>query len=138
MGYPMFAHKSDESLARTSTTADRTIEVLEVHKEPPQVKTTPTADDFNEGPEALLKPPQIDQTKAWKMYVVGAKTSLGVGAGVVLKSPEGTFFEYYLKQNFSTTNNKAKDETFIAGLRSANKLMVPELHIFYDSNMVVN
>ena len=40
--------------------------------------------------------------------------------------------------NFPTTNNKVEYENFIVGFRSANKLMVLELHIFSDSKLVVN
>ena len=40
--------------------------------------------------------------------------------------------------NSATTNNKAKYEAFIVGLRSANKLGVPELHIFSNSKLIVN
>ena len=50
---------------------------------------------------------------AWKMYVDGAKNSLGAGAGVVLKSPEGATFEHCLRLNFSTTNNETEYEAFI-------------------------
>ena len=72
------------------------------------------------------------------MLVDGTKNSLGAGAGVVLKSPEGATFEHCLKLNLHAKNNKAEYEAFIAGLRSANKLKVPELHIFSDSKLVVN
>ena len=72
------------------------------------------------------------------MYVYGAKNSLGVGAGVVLKSPERAIFEHCLRLNFPTINNETKYEAFIAELRSASKLMVFELHIFNDSKLVVN
>ena len=40
--------------------------------------------------------------------------------------------------NFSTTNNEAEYEAFIERLRFASKLKVLELHIFSDSNLVVN
>ena len=72
------------------------------------------------------------------MYVNGAKNSIGTGAGVVLKSPEEVVFEHYLRLNFPTTNSEAKYEAFIAGLRFASKLVVPKLHIFSDSKLVVN
>ena len=70
---------------------------------------------------------------AWKMFVDGAKNTMGAGVGVVLKSPEGVSFEHCLKLNFPATNNETKYEAFIAGLRSASKLKVLELHIFSDS-----
>ena len=66
------------------------------------------------------------------MYVDGEKNSLRVGAGVVLKSSKGVVFEHCPRLNFHATNNEAEYESFIAGLRSAKKLLVPELHILSD------
>ena len=60
------------------------------------------------------------------------------GHGFVLKSPEGAIFEHYFRLNFLATNNEAEYEAFFAGLRSSSKRKVPELHIFSDSNLVVN
>ena len=73
-----------------------------------------------------------------KIYVDGAKNSLGLEAGVVLKSPQWKTFEHCLRLNFSATNNDAEYEAFIAGLWSVNNLKVPELYIFSDSKLVVN
>ena len=72
------------------------------------------------------------------MLVDGAKNSLGVGAGVVLKSPEWAIFEHYLRLNFPATSNEDEYKAFIAGLWFANKLKVPELQIFSDSKLVAN
>ena len=55
-----------------------------------------------------------------------------------MKSSEGEVFKHCLRLNFFATNNKTEYEDFIVGLRSFSKLMVPELHIFNDSNSVVN
>ena len=91
-----------------------------------------------EVPEVLKELPQIDESKAWRMYVDGAKNNLGEGIGAVLKTPKGAIFECYLKLNFPMTNNEAEYEAFIAELGSTNKLLVLVLHIFSDSKMVVN
>ena len=40
------------------------------------------------------------------MYVDGAKNSLGVGVGILLKSPNKAVFEHCLKLNFLATNNE--------------------------------
>ncbi|GFZ09156.1 hypothetical protein Acr_20g0009640 [Actinidia rufa] len=81
---------------------------------------------------------EVDPSLAWKMHVDGAKNSQEAGAGVVLNSPEGAVFEQYLRFNFPATNNEAEYEALIVGLRFANKLGVPELHIYSDSKLVVN
>ena len=90
------------------------------------------------GAPEVVEPPQIDPIFAWKLFFDGAKNNLGARAGVVLKSPEGVIFEKCLRLNFQATNNEAEYEAFIAGLRSASKLKVPELHVFSDSKMIVN
>ena len=75
---------------------------------------------------------------AWKMFVDGAKNTIGVGVGVLLKSPEGAIFEHYLRLNFPSKNNEAKYKAFIMGLWSVGKLKVSELYTFSDSKLVVN
>ncbi|GFS42015.1 hypothetical protein Acr_00g0077690 [Actinidia rufa] len=80
----------------------------EVTQEPPQISATSSTSRPTKGPEVVSEPLQIDPTTTWKML------------------------------NFPTSNNKAKYEAFIAGLRSANKPRIPELYIFSDSKLVVN
>ena len=48
------------------------------------------AKEINKVPEIHKEPPQIEHSIAWKMYVDGAKNSLG--AGVILKNPKGAIF----------------------------------------------
>ena len=108
----------------------------------PEVDPEPSDENCVEGPpegtEVIIEPPRVDPSVAWQMYVDGARNNRGAGAGVVLKSPEGAVFEQSLRFNFPATNNEAEYEALIAGLRSANKLGVPELHIFSDSKLIVN
>ena len=54
---------------------------------------------------------------------------MGVGAGVVLKSPKGAVFENCLRLNFLATNEEAEYEAFIA-------LRFPS-SIFSDFKLVV-
>ena len=112
--------------------------VLEIVQEPSQDAETTVVGEAPEVPKVIAEPPQIDPTLAWKMFVDGAINSLGARAGVVLKIPKGAIFEHCLKLNFPATNNEAEYEAFIAGLQSASKLKVPELHTFNDSKLVVN
>ena len=110
----------------------------EVIQEPSRTVKTTIVSEMTEGPEVIAELPQIDPTSAWKIFANGAKNSLGARAGIVLKSPKGAIFEQCLKLNFLVTNNEAEYEAFIAGLTSASKLKIPELHIFSDSKLVVN
>ena len=55
-----------------------------------------------------------------------------------MKSLEGAVFEQCLRFNFPAMNNEAEYKALITGLRSVNKLGVPELYIYSDSKLVVN
>ena len=57
-----------------------------------RLKNTLAVKDIVKGPKVLKEPPQINLSKAWKMYINGAKSNLGVGEGVVLESPKGAIF----------------------------------------------
>ena len=71
-GYLDFARMGDESSVVTSA-------VTEI---------IPAAKNIPKDPKVLQEPPQINQSKAWKMYMDGAKNNLRASAGVVLKCPE--------------------------------------------------
>jgi ribonuclease H / adenosylcobalamin/alpha-ribazole phosphatase len=62
----------------------------------------------------------------------------GVGAGVVLISPEGNRLRYAIRLHFPTSNNIAEYEGFINGLRIAIKLGATQLYIYGDSKLVVD
>ena len=133
----MSAHRKEKSLTRTSARTKLVLEGPEARKEPPQEAEEPTTRNLIEGLEVRKESPQINDSSTWKIYVDGMKNNLGVGTGIVLKSLEGTIFMHYIRLNFLVTNNKVEYEAFIAGLRSASKLKVFELHIFNDSKLVV-
>ena len=59
------------------------------------------------------------------------------GAGLILVSPEGVIAEYALRFEFPATNNGAKYEALIAGLRIAKELRVDQLQVHSDSQLVV-
>ena len=51
-----------------------------------------------------------------------ASNSQGSGAGVVLVSPEGLVLEQAVRLKFSASNNEAKYEALLIGLKTAEKL----------------
>ena len=126
----MAAHRARESSTGTLVMAKVTPQVIEVLKEPSQIELTVVVEDITKFPKVFEEPPQIDQSKVRKMHVDGPKNSLGAGARVVLKSPKRTIFDHCLRLNFF------HNEQRLPGLRSSNKLLVPELHIFRDSKLV--
>ncbi|KAK0571482.1 hypothetical protein LWI29_016865 [Acer saccharum] len=83
----------------------------------------------------------VEQTKKtfnWQLRVDGSSNTHGNGAGVVVSTPEGDSVECALHFDFKATNNQAKYEALIAGLRVCTVLGADEVEIFSDSQVIVN
>ncbi|GKD97238.1 reverse transcriptase domain-containing protein, partial [Tanacetum coccineum] len=74
----------------------------------------------------------------WKLYTGGAAISDSLGAGLMLIDPEGKEYTYALRFGFEATNNEAKYEALLAGLRIAQDMEIVSLAIFVDSQLLVN
>ncbi|XP_065017249.1 uncharacterized protein LOC135643811 [Musa acuminata AAA Group] len=81
--------------------------------------------------ESLSQPPE-----AWILHVDGSANSKGAGAGLVLRAPDRRSFERSLRFGFRATNNEAKYEALLAGLRLALEMQVVALHVHTDSQLV--
>ncbi|XP_024018712.1 uncharacterized protein LOC112090807 [Morus notabilis] len=79
---------------------------------------------------------EVEMTK-WKLYVDGASSENGSGAGVLLVSPEGHKITSAVQFKFNASNNEVEYEALIAGLQLANHLKIKRLSIFRDSQLVV-
>ncbi|GKU91005.1 hypothetical protein SLEP1_g4936 [Rubroshorea leprosula] len=73
----------------------------------------------------------------WVLYVDGAASIEGSGAGAVLVGPDGFKSEHALRFKFQMTNNAAKYEALIYGLKLASELKVQSIQVFSDSQLVV-
>jgi hypothetical protein len=60
-------------------------------------------------------------TRRWELFVDGASNSKGSGAGIVLVSPDGLVLEQAVRLKFSASNNEAKYEALLIGLKTAKK-----------------
>jgi hypothetical protein len=60
----------------------------------------------------------------WVMYFDETYSLKGVGAGVVLISPEGDILKYAIQLEFPTANNIVEYEGLITGLRLAKDLSI--------------
>jgi hypothetical protein len=61
-----------------------------------------------------------DLSSVWTMYFDGSKRIQGVGAGVVLISPQGDKLKYVLRMSFpQASNNKAEYEALLHGMKMA-------------------
>lgn len=67
-----------------------------------------------------------------------SSTSKAIGAGLILISLEGAVIEYTLHFTFLASNNEAKYEVLIVGLKLALELRTQWQPIFIDSQLVVN
>ena len=71
------------------------------------------------------------------LFVDGASNTKGSKAGVVLISPEKEVLEYSLRFTFPSSNNVAKYEALLAGMRLTERLEVKILIAHNDSELVV-
>jgi ribonuclease HI len=72
------------------------------------------------------------------MYFDGSKRIQGAGAGVVLISPQGDKLKYVLRMSFlQASNNEAKYEELLHGIKMAKACGATRLKIFGDSNLIV-
>jgi ribonuclease HI len=72
------------------------------------------------------------------MYFDGSKRVQGVGAGVVLISPQGDKLKYVLRMSFpQASNNEAEYEALLHGMKMAKACRATRLKIFGDSNLIV-
>ncbi|GJV64439.1 reverse transcriptase domain-containing protein [Tanacetum coccineum] len=85
---------------------------------------------------------EIDHQKhykeEWILYTDSAASAKGSDAGLVLISPTGMEYTYALRLNFESTNNQAKYEALLAGLRIAKKMGVQSLSINVGSKLVAS
>ena len=61
-------------------------------------------------------------SKQWTLYVDGASNDTGSEAGMTLISPKGNKIHCAIRFGFKTSNNEAKYEALIAGLRLSHVL----------------
>ncbi|KAL5537985.1 hypothetical protein UlMin_045753 [Ulmus minor] len=74
----------------------------------------------------------------WHLYIDGSSTDNCSGAGVILVSLERVRLSCALRFRFKATNNQAKYEALLAGLRLAKEVSACHLLIYSDSQLIVN
>ncbi|GJW32060.1 reverse transcriptase domain-containing protein [Tanacetum coccineum] len=92
------------------------------------IETSPTKREEEKNEEAKRKEPELENT--WKLFTEGASSSDGSGAGLMLVNPEGKEYTHALRFEFETTNNEAKYEELIVGMRIAQEMQIQELALF--------
>ena len=72
------------------------------------------------------------------MYFDGSVTAPGLGAGVVLISPDGSRLRYTIRLHFLASNNAMECKALINGLRIAIELGATRLYIHGDLELVID
>lgn len=106
--------------------ADFFVEMAENTQDMPNVPEDPSSDS------------QFSPFKQWTLFVDGASSTDGSGAGLLLCDPTGIELTYALRFDFTATNNEAEYEALIAGIELARKMQVEQLQVYSDSQVVVN
>ncbi|XP_074351418.1 uncharacterized protein LOC141690525 [Apium graveolens] len=81
--------------------------------------------------------PMENSSPWWTLYFDRAVNGNGAGSGIVLVSPKGHKLQSSIHFGFKTTNNDAKYEALIAGLKLALEMKVENLNVFSDSMPVI-
>ncbi|XP_071714616.1 uncharacterized protein [Rutidosis leptorrhynchoides] len=88
----------------------------------------------------ILKNPEssghLANNYVWELHTDGASTEEGVGARLVLTSPEGEEHTYALKFCFYASNNEAEYEALLSGLRIATEMGIKQPRAYVDSQIV--
>ena len=72
------------------------------------------------------------------MYFDGSLMKKGAGVGLVFVSPLGVLMRYMVHLHFPSSNNVAKYEALVNGLRIAIELGVRHLDVQEDSQLVID
>ncbi|GKV34728.1 hypothetical protein SLEP1_g43074 [Rubroshorea leprosula] len=70
------------------------------------------------------------ESNDWTLYVDGASSSKGSGAGALLIGPDGYRSEHALKFNFDATNNMTEYEALLLGLQLALELKISAIQVY--------
>jgi len=77
------------------------------------------------------------ECRPWKVFVDGASSAMGVGAGIVIITPEGIWLEHSFWLGFRAFNNEAEYKALLAGLRTVLGMGARDVEIYSDSRLVV-
>jgi ribonuclease HI len=101
------------------------------------IKSQALVDFMAEWRENQLPTP-AERPEHWVMYFDGSLKLEGAGAGVLLISPTDEQLKYVLQIFWKVSNNEAKYEALLHGLRLAAFLGIKRLLVYGDSAVVIN
>ncbi|XP_027121584.1 uncharacterized protein [Coffea arabica] len=106
------------------------------------IKAQALADFLAEGASLTLTessslPTDIQPEEPWVLFIDGASSKEGRGAGLLLTSPTGEELTYALRFDFPVSNNEFEYEALLTGLRIAHQMGITAIRVRSDSQLVV-
>jgi hypothetical protein len=86
----------------------------------------------------IQMPPKEKELEYWTINFNGSLRLQGVGAGIMVTSPKGESFKYFLQMHFPVSSNATKYEGLLHGLRIATALGIHRLKVHGDLMLVIN
>ena len=68
----------------------------------------------------------------------GASSSMGAGAEIVIITSEGVWLEHSFRLGFKASNNEAKYEALLVGMRTVLDMGAQAVKVYSDSRLVVS
>ena len=78
-----------------------------------------------------------DEVERWTIQIDSSSAQRKGGVGVVITTPDGEMLKYGVQLKFLTTNNEAKYEGILTGLRLGKALRAKNLLVQNDSKLVI-
>jgi hypothetical protein len=101
------------------------------------IKSQILADFVVEWTDTQLPPPQI-QDECWTLYFDGSVMKTGAGAGLLFISPLGEHMRYVVCLHFPMSNNMAKYEALLCGLKIAVGTGMKRLDVRGDLQLMID
>ena len=78
------------------------------------------------------------ECRPWKVFVDGASSTMKAGAGIVIINPKGLRLKHSFRLGFRASNNEAKYEALLVGLRTVLDMSAQDVEIYSNSQLVVS
>ena len=108
------------------------------YKRRPAIKAQALADFITEALHQVDEGTDTSEIPLWTLHVDGSSTNASSGAGLVLRSPDDSTFEYALRFGFRASNNEAEYEALVTGLQLARQVGAQRVQAYSDSQLVVS
>jgi hypothetical protein len=108
-----------------------------VYKPRTTIKTQVLSDFMAKWTE-IQTPPKEKELEYWTINFDGSLQLQGAGARILVTSPKGESFKYFLQMHFPASNNAAEYEALLYGLRITMAFGICRLKVLGDSMLIIN